>query len=835
MSLRTKSNRVSQGGYPLEPAGGESYTYHHHLKELIMYCKIALLSPPFSELTYAIPPYISEEYVHRGMRVAIPLGNGALRVGIVLEKLAEHGLSADVQIRNFVWILEKEALINEELLDLVGNLSVRQVQAKAQILANLLPQPLRTTTKLRLKEYCEGERPKIHAFKNLKNYADEDISALFQKYCTGNSVELIELADDSALNELCRLTQDPPWNIRPNAKKQKEVLEFIYENQTVTRKRLQTNFGNTVLATLDSLVKAALIDIVPSNDEEDSEESTIIALLEETLEDSSPIFDYSEEQRNALAHGKEVLQAKQAQLRLLYGITGSGKTAVYMELARQCLQNGRSVFFLAPEVALALKLRKDAEKFLPQAKIHFSHGYQSPQKRAKTYKEIASDENPFILVGTRSALFHAIKQNIGLIVLDEEHDSSYKQDEKFYYHAKEIAWYRAQKHNALMIIGSATPDIKTYYSVQQQKMACDTMHSRVGGGALPQIELVDISAMPKSGTLSSTSLEALKTCLENDEQAVILLNRRGYAPVMYCLDCKEVQKCPHCSIALTYHKKREVLTCHYCNYSNPFPSPCANCKGMQFLPLGTGTEKIEEQLSSFLQENGLDKKILRLDRDSTRRHGSMEEILAKFSRKEASILVGTQMLSKGHHFPHVSLAIIADGDLSLNFPDYRAAERTFQLLVQSAGRAGRELENGRVIIQSRDTKHYCWQYIQHHDYNSFYEYEIALRQKRQYPPFVNLAMIRISIPMGKENFSEALSLLAQQLKSNAKNYDVKLLGPVSSPLAIIQNVRRYQCLLKAKDWKNIRALFYAAQVFKQEQNILKDIKITLDIDPVNML
>ncbi len=800
-----------------------------------MYCKVALLSPPYSELTYAIPSYISKDILNKGLRVAIPLGNGALRVGIIVDLMESHGLGDNVSIKEIVWLLETKPLINNEIVSLIESLSVRQAQNKAQIFANILPQALRTTAKLRLKEYKENARPVNHSFKALKSYSQSEASILFEKYINSNGVELLELQQENAEHEMCRLAMDPPWNIRPTAHKQREILEYLYANGDCTRKRLQQNLGATSLAPLSALTKLGMVNIVPCEDAEEQEEDKLLALLETTLLESKPIFEFSAEQQKAIDTGIKVLDKEKAELRLLYGITGSGKTAVYLELARQTLLRNKSVFFLAPEVALALKLKKDVEKFLPNVKIHFSHGYQTPQKRAKNYKEIASEEQACIIIGTRSALFHAVKVDIGLIVLDEEHDSSYKQDEKFFYHAKEIAWHRAMHHKSLMLIGSATPDIKTFYAVQEGQIPCDTLPARVGGGDLPQIELVDISQSSKHELLTAYTLNALKECIEKDEQAVILLNRRGYAPIMYCLDCKEVQRCPHCSIAMTYHKKRNMLTCHYCNYTRFFPSPCTKCKGLQYLPLGDGTEKLEEQLASFMQEHGFDKKILRLDRDSTRRHGSMEEILAKFSRKEASILVGTQMLSKGHHFPHVSLAIIADADLTLNFPDYRAPERTFQLLVQSAGRAGRELENGKVLIQTRDTKHYCWQYVQNHDYEKFYEYEIALRKKRQYPPFIKLALIRISFPMQMENFSEALAQVTNYLKLKSKDYNVRLLGPVASPIAIIQNVKRYQALIKSGDWKDIRQLFHSLQMTKQDNPLLKDVRFLLDIDPVNML
>ncbi len=816
-----------------------------------MYCKVALLSPPYNELTYAIPSYIPTACLVQGLRIAVPLGNGQLRVAIVLEVLENHDLAKNVAIKDLAWILEKTPLLSNEIIALVEELSSRQGQSKAQIFANILPLELRSAASLRLCEYLDNSRPYRHTFKELKAYDKDKCAKLFHAFYFENRVEIQIHEKEKAAYEMCRLLQDPPWKIRPTAQKQREILEYLYNNGSCSRKNLQNHFGQASLTILTKLMENGLIGIFPQEDldAEEEENKRLLALLESTLYSSKPVFDFSHEQAMAIENGAKIVEAKaseyRSEVRLVHGVTGSGKTALYMELARKSLIAGRSVFLLAPEVALALKLKKDVENsLLNQANIpvYLSHGYQSPKQRAKTYKAIASEENPCIVIGTRSALFHSLhhKQNIGFIALDEEHDSSYKQDEKFYYHAKEIALYRSKFHKSLMLLASATPDIKSFYSTSQNQMPLDTLAKRVGGGTLPEIELVDMASASNDGLLTSKSLDALKTCIENDEQAVILLNRRGYSPIVYCLDCKSVQKCPHCSIALTYHKKRESLTCHYCNYARPFPSACSNCKSMHFLPLGDGTEKLEEQLTSFL--NTLppeisNKKILRLDRDSTRRQGMMEDILARFAKKEASILVGTQMLSKGHHFPHVSLAIIADADLTLNFPDYRAAERTFQLLVQSAGRAGRAVNHGKVLIQTRDTNHYCWQYVQKHDYNSFYEHELQLRKKRNYPPFTKLALVRLNFPMKIKNFYDALNLIKAQIKIAQSQIDknMKILGPVESPLAIIQNVRRYQCLIKAENWASIRHIYYHLQSIQKNETLLKDVRISLDLDPVNLL
>ena len=446
--------------------------------------------------------------------------------------------------------------------------------------------------------------------------------------------------------------------------------------------------------------------------------------------------------------------------------------------------------------------------------------------REKTFRELAKRREPCLVVGTRSALFLPLP-SLGAVVLDEEHDSSFKQDEGLTYQAKEVAWFRIAQAKGLLVLGSATPDLKTFYAVREAKIPMSMLPARVGGGTLPAIRLVDIRSVDcAESILAPETLSALKETVEQGDQAVILLNRRGYAPLMYCIDCGKVARCPHCDIGLTYHKGRERLVCHYCGYSVPFPSPCPSCKGLHFHPMGQGTERVEEYIGTLLPPGG---RVLRLDRDSTRRPGRMEEILESFARQEAQVLVGTQMLSKGHHFPHVTLAVVADGDIGLNLPDYRAAERTFQLLVQSSGRAGRGGKPGQVIIQTRDVNHYCWQYVKNGDYEGFYEHEIALRRRRRYPPFINLALLRISYPMDWADGPTQLARITALLRSESKG--VTVLGPAPAPLPLLRGRRRFQCLLKAGDWQSIRALYGVLLPLASPPNL----RISLDIDPVNML
>ena len=478
-------------------------------------------------------------------------------------------------------------------------------------------------------------------------------------------------------------------------------------------------------------------------------------------------------------------------------------------------------------MALALKLLKDARHFHPNLPVLLYHGYQSQRYREKIWRTLAQKETALI-IGTRSALFLPVAK-LGCIILDEEHDASFKQDDNIHYHAKEIAWFRSVQHNALLILGSATPDLRTFYAAKKGQLHLLTLKNRISGRELPPMTFVDIhergslsEAVPQ---LAKSSLSLLEQTIKRGEQAVVFINRRGFAPHMYCTDCGKTERCPDCEIGLTYHKARGKLVCHYCGYTRPYPSPCSSCGGASFLPLGEGTERLAEEISAYLGQ-----KVLRLDRDSTRRQGQMEAILTAFAREEAKVLVGTQMLSKGHHFPKVTLVIAADADMGLNLPDYRAAERTFQLLIQAAGRAGRGELPGQVLLQTHDRTHYCWSYVGQNDYEGFYADELARRERHFYPPFSHLALIRISYARDEEKALAELSTFAQAVRNEAPKLGVTVLGPAQAPLAMLRGRKRYQCLLKSQAWAPLRELFQ-----RSCQGKLNHLRLSLDLDPVNML
>lgn len=789
-----------------------------------MYASVALLSPPYACLTYALPPEFPAAFWQTGLRLAVPLGRGeqgALRAAVLLRVSPTTDLPENVACKTVCWPLENEALLPPDLLALALDLARRQGVEPGHILGHVLPQGLRST-RVRLHR-LEAGRASALSLRQIREIQPEERRELAQALCAG-AARMLAPGADAASEEFCLLRADPPWPVRPSAARQIEVLEYLHEHGAVSRRRLLQNLGQAVAPALQSLLKAGHLALTREDSGEEEEQAL--------LPPPPTPFCLNADQEAALAGLLAALGEEEAASRLLYGVTGSGKTAVYLELAKMCLAQGKSLLLLAPEVALAHKLRRDAACSLPDAPLFFYHGYQSPARREATFRALAARREPCLVVGTRSALFLPVPR-LGCVVLDEEHDGSFKQDESLSYQAKEVAWFRMAQTRGLLLLGSATPDVKTFYAAESGHLPLLRLPSRVGGKPLPPVELIDIStvspvvsAMDGDGLLAPQSEAALRETLDRGEQAVVLLNRRGYAPLMYCLDCNSTLRCPQCEIGLTYHKGREKLVCHYCGYTRPFPSPCPQCKGMNFLPLGEGTERLAERLSVLAG-----RPVLRLDRDSTRRPGRMEEILAAFARQEAPILVGTQMLSKGHHFPQVTLAVVADGDLGLNLPDYRAAERTFQLLVQSAGRAGRGEKPGRVLIQTRDVSHYCWQYVQTGDYEGFYAAELARRRLRRYPPFVRLALIRMSFGVEEKNGPAALNELATALRARARELDVQMLGPAPAPLALLRGRRRFHCLLKAGDWQALRRLYFFARSRKASALL----RLFLDLDPVNML
>ena len=511
---------------------------------------------------------------------------------------------------------------------------------------------------------------------------------------------------------------------------------------------------------------------------------------------------------------------------LLHGVTGSGKTEIYLRAIDQVLAQGRRALVLVPEIALTPQLvgRFRARFHGGRASIAVLHSGLSDGERYDAWRAIARNEAE-IVIGARSAVFAPLDK-LGIIVVDEEHEASYKQGEGFRYHARDLALLRGQMAGATVLLGSATPAVTTFQRAQSGQTGYLELRGRVLSRELPQIELVDLAATPFGEHLSAPLLTALEENLARGEQSLLLLNRRGFAPYLLCADCGTTFRCPNCEITLTFHRQHRLLRCHYCDYRQTPPELCPTCQGGNIHPEGIGTERLESELAERFPEA----RIARMDRDTTARKGAHQSLMERMTDREIDILVGTQMVAKGHDFHGVTLVGVVNADATLNFPDFRSAERTFALLTQVAGRAGRGELPGRVIIQTRNPDHYALACAASHDYRGFYEQEAAFRQELGYPPFGHLVNLVLS-----GNDGERVAVAAQELASALFQSagDVEVLGPAPCPLAKLRGKSRVQILLKSPTRPSLRRLL--ARLPALRKKISAGVALAVDVDPVDML
>ncbi len=510
---------------------------------------------------------------------------------------------------------------------------------------------------------------------------------------------------------------------------------------------------------------------------------------------------------------------------LLHGVTGSGKTEVYLGAVEKCLAGDQQVLILVPEISLTPQLvaRFRARFEKDGRRIAVLHSGLSAGERYDAWREIIRNQI-HIVIGARSAIFAPL-QNLGLIVVDEEHETSYKQGEGFRYNARDLALVRAQQQNCPIVLGSATPSFASYYRSEQGALMRLSLAQRAHSGNLPVVEIVDLKEHKCDGELSNVLVEAIQQCLERSEQVLLLLNRRGFSPFLLCSDCGETFHCPNCEITLTYHQSAQHLRCHYCDYVEPVPEGCSKCQGLNIVPQGAGTERLEQELLELFPGA----RIARMDRDTTSRKGSHQKIMEAMLEREVDILVGTQMVAKGHDFPGVSLVGVIGADSILNFPDFRSAERSFSLFTQVAGRAGRA-GGGHVYIQTFNPDHYAVMCAAQHAYHDFYQQELPFRQELNYPPCGHLVNLIFSGNNRRQvrdtagSFSKALFSLAENLE---------ILGPSPCPLSRLRGKTRYQILLKSTDRSALRRCLN--QFGSLRRKIPRQVQLSIDVDPLDML
>lgn len=539
----------------------------------------------------------------------------------------------------------------------------------------------------------------------------------------------------------------------------------------------------------------------------------------------------TDEQADALGKICPPLREKRFAPFLLHGVTGCGKTEVYLRAAEETLAQGRDVLILVPEIALATQLEAHLlSRFGDQ--VVLQHSGLTGAERFDQFS-LALTGRAKVVIGARSAIFAPLKDP-GLIVVDEEHDASFKQDDSFCYHGRDLAVLRARHHQSVVILGSATPSITSYANARAGKYTLVTMLERVGARSLPSVTVVDLNKNENRESKRIIQKELLAKLIKNLEsgrQSILLLNRRGFSAVMLCRDCGTPVQCTHCHVSLTLHKGRNKLICHYCGFSMPGKTICLQCRSTDLVPAGFGTERVEEEIRELLPAA----RVARLDSDTASDRRRFHAALAEMHGGKIDILIGTQMIAKGHHFPNVTLVGVVWADGGMSMPDFRAAEKTFQLITQVTGRAGRGDEAGEVIIQTMRPNHYAIVYAKNHEYLKMFDHEMRLRRDPVFPPYVRLTALRIQGRVETEVQKAALGIALFCRKFVQKEqYRLETFGPAPSPLDKIADNYRWQVLLKDADPEHLHAVCVAVRA---EQNTLvkSGCSLTIDVDPENMM
>jgi primosomal protein N' (replication factor Y) len=568
--------------------------------------------------------------------------------------------------------------------------------------------------------------------------------------------------------------------------------------------------------TLATLVKRGLVEIV--------DEPATFSVSRSKPRRSPFESDFNAAQQTALTRVLEAVEARKFSGMLLHGVTGSGKTAVYLAGMRAVLEAGRSAILLVPEIGLTPAVAADLHQIFGD-EVAILHSALSDRDRAEQWHRIKRGDARMV-VGTRSAVFAPVA-DLALIIVDEEHDSSYKQEETPRYHARDTAVMRAKMTNAAVVLGSATPSLESYFNAKKNKYALIELPDRVEQRPLPEVEIIDMrlefQETGREQVISRKLAAEIKERFERKEQVMVLLNRRGYSPVVLCRTCGKTLECKNCAIALTHHKREHKMVCHYCGYTAPVPKSCVHCGSEYVYFLGTGSEKLEELLHGMFPQA----RIARLDRDTVRGYQDFERTLNALSEGELDMVVGTQMIAKGHDIHGVTLVGVVGADVALGLPDFRAAERTFQLLTQVAGRAGRGHTPGKVVLQTYFQDHYAVQYAARHDFAGFYDKELRFRSWMHYPPYSALANVLVR----SDKLDEALEWSGRLGKwfEKTRHEGVRVLGPASAPIPRLKRDYRYHFVLKSPSREKLHTTLRAMLAHAVEQKIPRA-QVIVDVD-----
>ncbi|MCT4386793.1 primosomal protein N' [Leuconostoc pseudomesenteroides] len=782
--------------------------------------------------TYVIPEEMIDQILP-GMRVTVPFGRREV-MGYVVGIRATTDLSED-QLRPLTTILDLSPVLNTELLSLSDYLADETFAFRISILQTMLPNALKADYQHFIKIVGKvSDDVANRLFMGLteiafhaSQYSDKDLATL-AKLRRQHSIEVrIEVNDRAKVktqlayqfSQNVTMLKTAQQSLRPTAKKQAQLIAFILQHvgETWLKKELQEMLpvSDATLAhavTHEWLVKKQV--------------EALRDPFKATVQKSNPL-DLNDEQQQAFDRISASADLHRFAPFLLEGITGSGKTEVYLQVAQHVLKQGKTVLFLVPEIALTPQMvRRVKSRFGEQTAV--LHSGLSDGERYDEWRRIERGDVQ-IVVGARSAVFAPL-DNLGVIIVDEEHETTYKQSDNPRYNARDVALWRGEYYQIPVILGSATPSLETRARAQRGVYERLTLTQRAGGAKLPQVDIIDMKDTLADGPETNFSAELkdkIADRLNKKEQIVLMLNRRGFSSFVMCRDCGFVPRDPNCNLAMTLHMDSHTLKCHYCGHEEPIPTVCPNCGSKRIRYYGTGTEKVAIELAELFPTA----RVIRMDQDTTRKKGSMDKLLEKFGRHEVDILLGTQMIAKGLDFPDVTLVGVLNADTALGLPDFHASERTFQLLTQVSGRAGRAQKSGEVVVQTFNPQHYAIVFAQQHDYEGFYHQEMRTRHAGNYSPYYYTVQIQAS--HSDEN-QAALQMLqvARWLRAHV-DQDVIVLGPSPKPIAKMRNRYYFQIILKFKQRDMVDNLLKTLK--NRSQNSKGDLRLSIDREPVSFM
>jgi primosomal protein N' (replication factor Y) (superfamily II helicase) len=810
------------------------------------FCDVALPVPLDMVFTYRI----ADSVPVIGARVLVPFRNDRLS-GVVT---AVHDRAPSMKAKTVLQVLDTEPVLDPALMKLGEWIAQYYLAPIGEVFRSMLPLAAEIK-KAKIYRMTESGHEALHASATAGSSlrTRQDIDTQMLEYAvldylsmsdSGAALEGTIRSATGANRQVLENLVRRKWLAREDASATrdarrtvqfaalKEVTGKLNDNQQTIVSFLQQSGGKAAVelirelavprTTLQTLVKRGMAELV-----DEAAEFSVSSLKKRGPAHLDFIFN--PEQKAALATIRKSVDDNTFSVSVLHGVTGSGKTAVYLAAMQAVLELGRSAILLVPEIGLTPAAAANLHQVFGD-EVAILHSALSADERAEQWHRIRRGEAR-IVVGTRSAVFAPVA-NLALIVVDEEHDSSYKQEETPRYHGRDVAVMRGKLAGAAVVLASATPSIESYHNALSGKYALIELTGRVERRPLPEVEIVDMKLeFQQSGEdkiFAQRLIDEVRERLERGEQAMILLNRRGYSSVVLCRACGETLQCKNCTIAMTFHKGGHRMECHYCGYRQAVPKVCPKCSSEHIFFLGAGSEKVEERLHEAFPMA----RIGRLDRDTVRTRHDFERVLNQFHAGEINLLVGTQMIAKGHDVHGVTLVGVVGADFALGFPDFRAAERTFQLLTQVAGRAGRGETPGKVILQTFASDHYAIQFAQVHDYKGFFDKEVRFRKWMHYPPFSSLANILVR----SDKLEQTLQWTGKLGKwfESTKNDGVRVLGPSVAPIMRLKRDYRYHFILKAASRERLNTTLRKMLAFAESEKISRT-NVIVDVDALSLL